>query len=96
MTKVRYKTIKAFPETTFCCQQNTSRSEDEMVCPKCTALSEIFTNSPLTIIPDSIPLENLPLKNNNLLLENQGATCFLPFCSPTTKTVGDTGVTNKI
>ena len=39
-----------------------------MVCPKCTALSEIFTNSPLTIIPDSIPLENLPLKNNNLLL----------------------------
>ena len=39
-----------------------------MVCPKCTALSEIFTNSPLTIIPDSTPLENLPLKNNNLLL----------------------------
>ena len=39
-----------------------------MVCPKCTALSEILTNSPLTIIPDSIPLENLPLKNNNLLL----------------------------
>ena len=23
MTKVRYKTIKAFPETTFCCQRNT-------------------------------------------------------------------------
>ena len=23
-------------------------------------------------------------------------TCFLPFCSATTKTVGDTGVTNKI
>ena len=23
MTKDRYKTIKAFPETTFCCQQNT-------------------------------------------------------------------------
>ena len=39
-----------------------------MVCSKCTALSEIFTNSPLTIIPDSIPLKNLPLKNNNLLL----------------------------
>ena len=39
-----------------------------MVCPKCTALSEIFTISPLTIIPDSIPLQKFPLKNNNLLL----------------------------
>ena len=45
-----------------------SRSEDKIVCPKCTALSEILTTSPLTITPDSIPLENIPLKNNNLLL----------------------------
>ena len=39
-----------------------------MICPKCTALSEILTISPLTIIPDSISLESLTLKNNNLLL----------------------------
>ena len=40
MTKVRDKTIKAFPETTFCFAVNEilSRSEDEMLCPKCYVL----------------------------------------------------------
>ena len=39
-----------------------------MVCPKCTALSEMLTISVLTITPDSIPYKNLPLKIKNLLL----------------------------
>ena len=45
-----------------------SRSEDKIICLNYTALSEIFTIFLLTIVPDPIPLENFPLKNNNLLL----------------------------
>ena len=45
------------------------RSEDEIVCPKCKALSEMLTISPMTITPDSIPLENLPLNSDKLLLQ---------------------------
>ena len=45
-----------------------SRSEGEMVHPKCTALSEMLTISLLTKTPDPIPLENFPLKTLIMLI----------------------------
>ena len=62
------KLLKLFQKLLFAVDKILSRSEDEMVCPRCTAFSEILTISLLTIIPDSIPLVNLPLKINSLLL----------------------------
>ena len=60
--------LNCFQKLFLAAKVMSSQSFVQIVCPKCTVLSDIATISPLTKTSDGTMVEDQPLKYNNLFL----------------------------
>ena len=66
--KLAINKLNCFQKLFLAAKVRSSHSFVQIVCPKCTVLSDIATISPLTNASNGTMVEDLPLKYNNLLL----------------------------